>query len=172
MRKFEMHNVPMPRRDNWLIVLKALMWLGFIQGIIWTLLALGFATHTLIFIGRSVTTTSTVVELRENHDDDVGMTYAPVFTFVLKNGSAQTVASNAGTAPPAFEVGDKVLVRYEPNDPSNAAIEGLWQTWGFSVGFGIAVVVMTLLGLFFRWRVARREARPRKLQKIQSLEQI
>jgi len=170
--KLEMHNVPMPRRDNWLIFLKALMWLGLVQGIIWALLTLSFATHTLIYIGRSVTTTGTVVELHENHDDDVGVTYAPVFTFVLKNGSTQTITSNAGTNPPAFEVGDKISVRYEPGDPSDAAINSIWQTWAFSVGFGIASVVMTLFGLFFRWCVARRKARPRKLQKIQSLEQI
>ncbi len=155
----------MSRRDNWLVVLKLLMWIGLVQGIVWTLLTLGFAAHTLIFIERSVTATGTIVELREKQDDEGSVTYAPAFTFSLKDGNQQTVVSNVGSNPSPFEVGEKVPVRYEPDDPSDAAINSFGQTWGFSIGFGIAAIVMTLFGLFFRWRVKKREARPRNLTK-------
>jgi len=159
-------------RDWWLLFLKLLMWVGLAQGVVWTLLSLGCFIHTTIFTAKSVKTTGTVVELHKNIDDDGALTYSPVFQFTTKDGATQTVTSNSGSNPPGFEIGTQVPIRYEPSDPSAAAINTFWQTWPFAAGFGIAAVVMTLFGLFFRWRVKKRIARPLKLKTIQSLDQI
>jgi len=65
-----------------------------------------------------------------------------------------------------------VPVRYETLNPSKARIATFWQTWPFAAAFAIAGLVMTLVGLLFRWRVFKRRTRRPKLRQIRSLDEI
>lgn len=158
-------------RSGWLTFLRILKWIGFVQSVIFGLVASGFAINTLIFIERSSRTTATVVEL-ERHQDEDGVSFSPLFSFAAPDGSVQIVHSNSSSNPPGFEIGEKVPVRYETRNPSNARIATFWQTWPFAAGFGIASCVTWLVGLFFSWIVSKRESRKPKLRQIRSIAEV
>jgi hypothetical protein len=162
----------MKRPDRWLTFLQVLQWIGLIQGAVFGLVSVGFFLHTAVFVARSSTTTGTVIALEQHEDDASGRTFSPVFTYVAPDGSTQTGHSISSSNPPGFDVGEKVPVRYETRNPSNARIATYWQTWALETGFAIASFVMGLVGLFFRWKVMQRKARKPKLQQIRSLDQI
>jgi hypothetical protein len=160
------------RTDRWLTFLQVLQWIGMIQGVVFGLVSVGFFLQTSTFVARSSTTTGTVIAFEQHEDDASGQTFSPIFSYVAADGSAQTGHSNSSSNPPGFGVGEKVPVRYETRNPSNARIATYWQTWALTTAFGIASAVTWLIGLFFRWKVIRRKARKPKLQRIQSLDQI
>lgn len=161
----------MKGQSGWLTFLRIVKWVGFAQSAIFGLVAIGFAVKTLIFIERSSSTTATVVEL-DRHENEDNVSFSPVFSFSTSDGVVQAVHSDSSSNPPGFEVGQKVLVRYETRNPSNARIATFWQTWPFSAAFGIASCVTGLVGLFFRWLVFKREMRKPALRQISSVDQI
>ena len=70
---------------------------------------------------------------------------APVVRFHSADGSEFTHASNTGTSPPGFSVGEAVVVLYDPADPSRAVIPTFFQLW-----FGECFVALALVvGLVF-----------------------
>jgi Protein of unknown function (DUF3592) len=158
--------------DRWLAFLQVLKWIGFVQGAVFAIVAVGFACNTVVFISRSAGTTGTVTALDQHQDDEGSISFSPEFSFVAGDGSPRIAHSNSSSNPPGFEVGERVPVRYEKNDPSDARIATFWQTWPFAAGSAIASFVTWLVGLFFRWKVIRRKTRKPKLQQIQSLDQI
>ena len=161
----------MKGRSGRLTFLRILKWIGFVQSVIFGLVAIGFAINTLIFVERSSSTTATVVDL-DRHQDEDGISFSPIFSFAAPDGGVQIVHSNSSSNPPGFEIGEKVPVRYETRNPSNARIATFWQTWPFAAGFGIASCVMGLVGLFFRWIVFKRETIKPELRQIRSLGEI
>jgi ABC-type antimicrobial peptide transport system permease subunit len=160
------------KTDRWLTFLQVLQWIGLIQGVVFGLVAIGSFLNTAVFVARSSTTTGTVISFEQHQDDVSGQTFSPIFTYVAPDGSAQTGHSNSSSNPPGFEIGEKVPVRYETRNPSNARIATYWQTWALATAFAIASAVTWLVGLFFRWKVIRRKTRKPKLQQIQSQDQI
>ena len=166
-----MRSISGKRPDRWLTFLLVLKWVGFAQGVIFGLVSVGFVINTLIFIERSSMATGTVVAL-EPHQDNDGTSFSPVFSYITKDGGAQTAHSDSSSNPPGFEVGETVPVRYETLNPSKARIATFWQTWSFAAAFAIAGLVMTLVGLLFRWRVFKRRTRRPKLRQIRSLDEI
>ena len=162
----------MKETDRWLTFLQMLQWIGLILGVVFGLVSVGSLLHTSAFIARSSTTTGTVIAFEQHQDDVSGQTFSPIFSYVARDGSAHTGHSNSSSNPPGFEVGEKVPVRYETRNPSNARIATYWQTWALATAFAIASSVTWLVGLFFRWKVIKRRTRKPKLQRIQSLDQI
>lgn len=76
----------------------------------------------------------------------VGMTgqsgsYFPVFKFTDSQGQEHRVESNAGSNPPSYQVGDKVQLLYDPNDPTDAKADTFWGVW-------ILPVLLCLAGVF------------------------
>ena len=160
----------MKKQGLWLTILKIGMWVGIAQGVIFSLVAVGSAIYTTVFLARSTRAQGTVSALARSEDDDGSITFQPVFTFVTRDGKSQTIRSNAGSNPPGFEVGQTVPLRYETSDPSVARIDTFWQMWPFPVAFAIGGCVMGIVGWFFRWRVHKRLNAPPKLKKIKSLD--
>lgn len=161
----------MKRTDHWLLFLQILKWLFLVDAAIFALISIGFAVNTAIFLNHSVRTTGTVTALEEHEDDEGSVSYSPTFTFTA-NGKAQTVRSNVSTNPPGFAPGETVPVRYRKSEPSDARVDTLWQIWGLEAISSIGSVVMSLVGLFFRWRVVKRKTRKPRLARIQSLNEI
>jgi hypothetical protein len=101
--------------------------------------------RTRAFLQRSAEVTGEVVRLVASKSWDGGLAsteYAPVFSFNAANGETYTVASNVGSSPAEFSVGDTVRVRYDPVNPQNARIHTWLQTWG-------AVAVSAVVGMAF-----------------------
>jgi hypothetical protein len=95
-----------------------------------------------------------VVKMVTRRDDQGNEFYYPVVDFTLPDGSHKTVQMPEGSWPPAYEVGDPVVVLYDPAQPLNARVKStsssisLW-TWTIVTGFlGVAFLLATLLA---RW---------------------
>jgi hypothetical protein len=160
----------MKKPGLWLTILKIGMWGGLANAAIFSLVAVGIAINTTIFLARSIRAEGKVVALVHIEDGDDDTAYRPVFTFITRDGTTETVRSNAGSNPPGFELGQIVQIRYETADPSVARIDTFWQIWASSVAFAAFGCVTWFVGWFFRWRVHKRLNAPPKLKKIKSLD--
>lgn len=67
-----------------------------------------------------------VVALHENYDSD-GSTYKPVVQFHTPGGQKVEFTSSYSSNPPAYEIGERVTVVYNPDEPSKAVIKGEGQ---------------------------------------------
>jgi hypothetical protein len=89
--------------------------------------------------------------------DDANWVYRPVVRFAAAGGQTITFRSATASRPPAYDVGDRVPVLYDANDPGKAQIDSVWQRLGvllMFLGFGAVFFVIgaTPLGV----RAARR----------------
>lgn len=80
--------------------------------------------------------------------DDSGKGHAPIVEFVPTDG-APTRFTGALSGPPAFDVGDRVQVRYDPDDPKNAAINRFWYMWFGPVFLGVFALPFVVCGIVF-----------------------
>ena len=103
--------------------------------------------RTRSFILRSVEVNGEVTRLeRSKTRDQYGYTYAPVFTFTAVDGRSYTVTSDVSSSPAGFIEGERVTVRYEPEDPEKARIHTVFQTWGAAIISGGAGVFCLFWG--------------------------
>jgi hypothetical protein len=102
------------------------------------------------FAARALSAPGEVIELKVHHDsEDNSNTYSPVFRYTLPNGRQITLESGVRTYPPAYQVGERVQVLYEPDDPAEAKISGFWSLWGPAVALGVLGLLVTTLGGWF-----------------------
>jgi hypothetical protein len=100
-----------------------------------------------------------VVALKESADSD-GVTYAPIIKYVVE-GQTHTFESDNSSSPPAYEVGERVVLLYDSADPSQARIDSWWELWLMPVMLGgagliLAVVINAMIVVsFLRSRAAR-----------------
>ena len=77
--------------------------------------------------------------------------FYPRFTFSLSDGTGVEIASNVGTNPPDFEVGQQVPVVYEARNPRTAKIATTFQIYGFSIVVEIVGMVFIAFGFLARF---------------------
>ena len=107
--------------------LRALCALAFVN-ILWLFfLGLSFyflqSSWRLTYHGESAT--GLVVALDERRDSD-GVTYSPVVEYDL-NGRTYRFNSGIASYPAAYDVGERVPIRYDPADPRHAEIKAWWS---------------------------------------------
>ena len=64
-------------------------------------------------------------------------TWKPVIRFQTTEGFDVVYASQSGSSPPRYLVGQRVPILYNPDDPQEATIPHLLQTWGAEIIIGI-----------------------------------
>jgi hypothetical protein len=74
--------------------------------------------------------------------DSVGWSLSvyPIFSFVTKAGETVTVSDDIGSRYPQYQVGESVVILYDPQDPARARIDrgpALWILPGALVAFGL-----------------------------------
>lgn len=128
----------------------AIIWLFRVFGVVFFLAGCGFLWRAWTFrrtaheVDGVVTdlSTKTKVSSTSSPGKRTKTYYRPVLQFTTRNGrDVETKARIGRTSPPAHE-GDRVRVRYDPDDPTNAGIVG--QSGGI-----VGPLVFTLIGLFF-----------------------
>jgi hypothetical protein len=82
---------------------------------------------------------------QDDHSRLIGETYYPVVKFVALDGKQRSVQLNEGSSPPSYEVGDEVVVLYEPDHPLNARI----KSFASSAGMWILPTITGILGIGF-----------------------
>jgi hypothetical protein len=101
--------------------------------------------------------------------DDANWVFRPVVRFAAAGGQTITFRSATASRPPAYDVGDRVPVLYDANDPHKAQIDSLWQRSGVLIiflGFGVLffLIGVTPLGVraVRRWQLRGllRDGRP------------
>ena len=83
------------------------------------------------------------------HDGGKNHGSKPVVAYVV-NGKRFEIVGSISSSPPAWKVGEKATVYYNPDDPTDAQISGFVERWLFPVIFGgiggvVASVGITLL---------------------------
>ena len=79
--------------------------------------------------------------------------YYPVVEFVASDGRRRNIQMSEGSTPPSYEVGDEVVVLYEPDHPIEARIKsisstiGMWILPGITgiLGIGFLVAVLAVV---------------------------
>ncbi len=124
-----------------------------------------FAGREVAFRLRSVDAQAQVVgfaaDSSSRDSGTVRFTYAPVFVFVLPDGTEQRATSRVGSSSPGLRVGDRIAVRYDPARPARAEVVAFLPGWGVAGIFGIFGAVLGL-GTFAGVLTLRAQARRRE----------
>ena len=70
----------------------------------------------------------------------------PVVEFVDRDGRAQRVVGGVSSDPPAYEVGERTMVRYRLGQPEHARIDGFLESWFVPMLFGGLGGIFALIG--------------------------
>lgn len=82
-----------------------------------------------------------------DREEDGGTSYYPVFTFKDANGVKHIVYSDTGSYPPTYQIGDKITVLYNPNNPRYAKINNFFSIWIIPLITGVLGVTYLPIGL-------------------------
>jgi hypothetical protein len=120
--------------------------LGLLTGSAWT------ARSAVDARARAVRADGEVVELVEERSrNSSGSLWAPRVRFRIPDGRSFEFVSSVRTKPPAYAVGDRVAVRYDPDHPSEARIDD-WLSWWFLPSLlGALGAVFTIVGSALLW---------------------
>ena len=114
----------------------------------------GYVSWNLQTNGESIE--GTVVRLNEQSDSEGGCcTYVPVVEFDA-GGRAYSFEGDTASDPPAYRVGQRVPVIYEPSDPQTAQIDKWSERWLFPILIIPAMLLAALVINFVMVRAWRR----------------
>ena len=134
----------MGRNSNWLFVL--------VFGVIGLSLLLGayfLARDQIEFRRGAATTPGTVINLETAQDEKGRTYYRPVFTYRDRTGRTHRATDDLGYPPPELRVGQAVVVRYRPENPGDARLDGFIEIWIASLVVGGLGLVFTSIGAGF-----------------------
>lgn len=92
-------------------------------GLVFFAIGAGLSYHQYALAQTGIQVQGEVVSLTPVCDDE-GCTYAPVVRFKAQDGRTITIESNQSSSPPAYDIGETVLVLYPPEKPEKAVIKG------------------------------------------------
>jgi hypothetical protein len=130
---------------------KVILW-AFTGIAVLMLLIAGIASiRNILKISREESTVGYVMDMIERReyvneqDRIVEEYYYPVVEFVSNDGKRHTVQLNEGSSSPSHEIGDEVLILYEPEHPLDARI----KSFGSSALMWILPGITGILGIAF-----------------------
>jgi hypothetical protein len=103
--------------------------------------------HTRAFIKSAKTTSGRVVRLDPDTDTHHNITYHAVFTFTDDSGSPHTVRTSYSQRPQPYQIGDPLVVLYEPASPESARIRSFGSLWLVPTILGSVGVIFPTLAL-------------------------
>jgi hypothetical protein len=114
-------------------------------GLVMLLVGLGFGGAQVAFLLGAETAEGEVVEIvsRRPAGASASMAY-PVVAFTVPSGERVRFTGSDGSSPAAYQVGERVTVRYRPEPPHEARLAG----WGSLFGGHLVAIG---LGLVFLW---------------------
>ncbi len=111
-------------------------------GVIFTIVGLALVFGALYayksqqkFLSGAVASTGTVTALEFSRSRKGGGSYHPVVEFQTPESRTYSFRSEMGSRPPAYEVGEQVEIRYNPQNPTDAKLTGFWNLWGLAFLF-------------------------------------
>jgi len=110
-------------------------------GIFILLVGMLWATINLVFISAAETAKGKVVEL------PFGGSH-PQISFATPDG--KTIEFSQGGFIWGYQVGDEVLVAYDPDDPNRCELDSFGALWGFPILMVVMGLAFIGTGLFFK----------------------
>jgi len=122
--------------------------------------------NTASFIASASRTQGEVMRLLyvESSKRNESGTWKPLVRFTAPSGEIIEFAPSSSSSPPGYEVGEKVDVFFDPNDPQDAMLDGFFSLWGGALitgGLGLVFLLMTAMLLFVPATGPARRRRPR-----------
>ena len=99
------------------------------------------------FLARAVSTQGQVIDLVSSSTTEGGTTHYPRVEFTGADGTSHSFQHDVGSNPPAFDVGESVPVRYDPDDPEKAKIAKVLSLWTEPVLVTAVGIGLILAGL-------------------------
>jgi len=100
------------------------------------------------FLSKAEKVTGTVTDLQFSSSSDGGGSYCPVIDFDTKAGEPVRYYGNVCSQPPAYDIGDKVDVVYDPADIKHVQMNSFWSQYLGAIIFGGLALMFLLLGLW------------------------
>jgi hypothetical protein len=120
------------------------------------LLALAVALHTAFSLRRATRATATIVVMESRIEPrNVDPIFYPHFQFYDSTGQSFTIISNSGATPPAFHVGQRVPILYDPANPSAAQLATFAELWFLPIVFSVLGLVALAIGTLIRFLIPR-----------------
>ncbi len=96
-----------------------------------------FVHRNRSFKKSAVTAKGTIVELIESSGSETHTKkYTPIFTYTDQDGTEHRKKSRYTSYPPIGEVGDRIEIMYDPENPSAAKIDTFFSNWGVPLILG------------------------------------
>ena len=105
---------------------------------------------------REVQAAGRVIEMVERPDQNGRAFYYPLVQFTLPGGSVQITQVSEGSWPPAYQVGERVTVAYDPQQPDEARILSVNSSlgrWTLALISGILAAAFLAAAGFSYWVV-------------------
>jgi len=95
-----------------------------------------------------------VIDLVARRDQTGNEFYYPMVEYYLPDGSSKTVQLSEGSWPPAYEIGEAIIVAYDPDKPLKARIKSFESTmvmWVLPTITGVLGVAFLIAVFFAYW---------------------
>lgn len=102
----------------------------------------------LRFVAEAERATGTVVDMSRSVDSEGTVLFQPIVRFTTPAGQEIEFVSPVASSPPSADVGDRVEVLYDADDPHDAELSGFFNLWLVPFVFGFLGVVFSSLALF------------------------
>ncbi len=125
-----------------------------IQYLYWALLVVGFVafffaikmyndTNELLKIG--IKTKAVVKDLIEVSGDD-GPMYKPVFEYEDRSNTTKEFKSEVSSRPPAYKIGEKVEIVYDPKDVDEVKVVSFWGLYRWAIILSCFAAPLLIIG--------------------------
>jgi hypothetical protein len=125
------------------------------------------ALRTQAFLAESTSATGQVIGLvpRESCDEDddghrtCTTVYAPRVRFATADGREIVFVSDTASSPASYSEGDRVTIRYRPNEPTKARLDTVTDIWlGAMITGGLASFFAIFSGIWIALAIRFRNA--------------
>ncbi len=98
------------------------------------------------FIAKAETAQGTITKLNYHKSSrKSGGVYYPTVQFTTQAGKTYSVASNSGSNPAAYNIGESVKVYYNPEDPKDILLPDFFSVWGISLILGFIGLIFSVI---------------------------
>ncbi len=115
-----------------------------IVGVALLIIATIFLGNSIKLIKNGTRAIATVVDLESSIGSN-STEFTPIFKFTSSNGEEITFKGFGASSPPAFNVGEKVKVVYNPQNPSEAKAMTYFGLFGLSIIMGAVSIAMIIV---------------------------
>ncbi len=103
-------------------------------------------------------TEGTVIRMREVPDSEhAGITYAPVIKYKDALGKEFTYESKHSSDPPAYDIGEKVWLIYDPADPKEVYIDSFREKWVLTIVLFLCGIIVFPISIWMIFTGFRKE---------------